>query len=42
MDKHYIRLKDDDLRQAIDQYTAWIDAQTASVTQTVPQEAARG
>jgi len=42
MGKHYIRLKDDDLRQAMDQCTAWIDAQTASGTETVPQEAVRG
>lgn len=37
MDRHYLRLNDEDLEQAMEKYTSWIDAQLASVTQTVTQ-----
>jgi integrase len=39
MDRHYLRLDDEDLKAAMDQYTAWFDAQFANVTQNVTQEA---
>lgn len=37
MDRHYLRLNDEDLEQAMEKYTIWIDAQLASVTQSVTQ-----
>ena len=39
MDKHYISLTDDDLRNAMDTYTAWLDREAANVDQTVDQGA---
>lgn len=39
MDRHYISLTDDDLRNAMDTYTAWLDREAASVDQTVDQGA---
>lgn len=36
MDAHYMALDEDDLRQAMDQYTKWLDAQI--VDQTVDQK----
>ena len=39
MDKHYISLTDDDLKQAMATYTAWLDAEIAKVNQTVNQAA---
>ena len=39
---HEVKTKkpsDEDLKDAMDQYTTWIDTQIASVTQTVTQEA---
>ena len=38
MDAYYLKPSDDDLREAMDKYTAWIDTQIANVTQTVTQE----
>ena len=38
MDAHYMALDEDDLRQAMDQYTAWLDGQLQSVDQTVDQK----
>ena len=35
MDVHYISLTDDDLRNAMDTYTAWLDREAANVDQTV-------
>jgi integrase len=40
MDKHYISLTDDDLKQAMAVYTAWLDNEIAKVNQTVNQAAA--
>jgi len=37
MDRHYIRPKDAELREAMDRFTAWFDARTANVTQNVTQ-----
>jgi integrase len=39
MDAYYLKPSDEDLRSAIERYTAWIDAQTASVDQNVDQRA---
>ena len=39
MDRHYLRLNDEDLREAIDRYTAWIDEQISNVDQSVDQKA---
>ena len=39
MDKHYISLTDDDLRNAMDTYTAWFDSEAANVDQSVDQGA---
>jgi integrase len=39
MDKHYLRLNDQDLKQAMDKYTTWIDAQIPNVDQNVDQKA---
>ena len=39
MDRHYLRLKDEDLKKAMDKYTNWIDDQFQNVDQTVDQEA---
>lgn len=36
MDKHYLRLKNEDLRQAMDKYTVWFDDQFQNVDQTGP------
>jgi integrase len=41
MDAHYMALDEDDLRGAMDQYTAWLDNQLTSVDQTVDQEQER-
>lgn len=38
MDRYYLKPTDEDLRAAMDQYTGWIDAQLASVAQTVAQK----
>jgi len=38
MDRHYLRLSDEDLKEAVDKYTTWIDTQFANVTQSVTQE----
>ena len=37
MDAHYLRPKDEDLKQAMDSYTTWIDDQISNVDQTVDQ-----
>jgi integrase len=37
MDRHYLRPKDAELREAMDRFTAWFDAQIASVDQNVDQ-----
>jgi integrase len=37
MDKHYISLTDDDLKQAMSVYAAWLDCEIAKVNQTVKQ-----
>ena len=37
MDRHYLRPKDAELREAMDRFTAWFDAQVASVAQNVAQ-----
>jgi integrase len=42
MDIYYIKLSNDDLKEAMDKYTAWLDTQIANVTQTVTQEAKSG
>jgi integrase len=39
MDKHYISLTDDDLKQAMAVYTAWLDNEIAKVNQSVNQAA---
>jgi integrase len=39
MDVYYLKPGDEDLKAAMDQYTAWVDDQIANVTQTVTQEA---
>lgn len=38
MDAHYMSLDENDLRQAMDQYTVWLDGQLTNVDQTVDQE----
>jgi integrase len=38
MDAYYLKPSGDDLREAMNKYTAWIDTQIANVTQTVTQE----
>jgi hypothetical protein len=35
MDKHYISLTDEDLKQAMAVYTAWLDDEIAKVNQVV-------
>ena len=35
MDRHYLRLSEDDLREAIDKYTAWFDDQLQNVLKTL-------
>jgi len=42
MDAYYLKPSDEDLKLTMDQYTAWMDAQIANVTQTVTQEAKKG
>jgi hypothetical protein len=42
MDRHYLRLADEDLKAAMDQYTTWIDAQFANVTHLVTQAGVEG
>lgn len=42
MDRHYLRLNDEDLKEVMDKYTAWIDDQLQNVDQTVDQEAKEG
>jgi hypothetical protein len=37
MDKHYLRLNDEDLEQAMEKYTTWIDDQITNVDQIVDQ-----
>ena len=39
MDRHYLRLNDEDLKEAMDRYTTWIDDQIPNVDQNVDQEA---
>jgi integrase len=39
MDAYYLKPTDEDLRGAIERFTAWIDAQTASVTKSVTKGA---
>ena len=38
MDRHYLRPKDAELREAMDRLTAWFDAQVTSVAQNVAQQ----
>jgi len=42
MDRHYLRLNDEDLKAAMDDYTAWIDDQISNVDQTVDQARKKG
>jgi hypothetical protein len=42
MDAYYLKPTDEDLRGAIQQFTAWIDIQFANVTHLVTQEAKSG
>ena len=42
MDLHYLRLNDEDLKAAMDEYTAWIDDQLANVDQSVDQAGNEG
>jgi integrase len=39
MDAHYIRTKDGDLRQAMDEFTLWFENQLENIDQTVDQNA---
>lgn len=39
MDAYYLKPSDEDLKEAMDKYTAWIDAQLASVAHSVAHEA---
>ena len=39
MDKYYVVVSDDDLKQAMTTYTLWLDAEIAKVNQTVNQAA---
>jgi len=41
MDAYYLKPSDEDLKAAMDQYTTWMDAQIANVTQAVTQTAKR-
>jgi integrase len=42
MDAYYLKPSDGDLREAVTQFTEWIDAQIANVTQSVTQEGKSG
>ncbi len=42
MDAYYLKPSDEDLREAMDKFTAWIDAQFESEAQTVAQEGKSG
>jgi integrase len=42
MDRYYLKLKDDDLKAAMEKFTTWFDAQAATVAQNVAQEAKKG
>jgi len=39
MDAYYLKPSDEDLKEAMDKYTAWIDAQLSSVAYSVAHEA---
>ena len=42
MDAYYLKPTDEDLKEAMDKFTAWIDAQLESVDQIVDQEGKSG
>jgi hypothetical protein len=42
MDAYYLKPSNEDLREAIEEYTVWIDAQIENVTQAVTREAKSG
>jgi integrase len=42
MDAYYLKPSDDDLREAMDQYTAWMDDQIANLDKTLDQTGNEG
>jgi len=38
MDAYYLNPSEEDLKEAMEKYTAWVDAQFSNVIQTVTQE----
>jgi integrase len=42
MDAYYLKASDEDLKAAMDQYSTWMDAHIANVTQTFTQPAKKG
>ena len=42
MDAYYLKPSDGDLQEAVAQFTEWIDAQLANVTQSVTQKGKSG
>ena len=42
MDAYYLKPSDEDLKEAMDKYTLWIDNQFATVTQNITQKTKRG